>query len=108
MTDSEQLLWSKLRRKQLLGIQFYRQKPIGVFIVDFYAPKVKLVIEVDGSQHFTDDHITKDLKRDSYLMEHGLRILRFNNLEVLKNTEAVLEVILKAINKSQIPPAPLC
>ena len=50
-TDSEEHLWTRLRRKQLLGIQFYRQKPLGDYIVDFYAPKVKLVVEVDGSQH---------------------------------------------------------
>ena len=49
MTDSERVLWSRLRGKQLLGVQFYRQKPIGEFIVDFYAPKTKLVVEVDGS-----------------------------------------------------------
>ncbi len=50
-TDSEKALWSRLRNKQLLGIQFYRQKPIGEHIVDFFAPKAKLVVEVDGSQH---------------------------------------------------------
>jgi hypothetical protein len=53
MTDSEQALWARLRGKQLKGIQFYRQRPIGNAIVDFYAPKAKLVVEVDGAQHFT-------------------------------------------------------
>ena len=53
MTDAEQLLWQRLRRKQILGLQFYRQKPILNFIVDFYCPSVSLVIECDGGQHFT-------------------------------------------------------
>ncbi len=59
MTDSEIVLWSRLRRKQLLDIQFYRQRPIGSYIVDFYAPKIKLVIEVDGSRHFEEKNIKK-------------------------------------------------
>jgi very-short-patch-repair endonuclease len=49
LTDSEQRLWSRLRRRQILGVQFYRQKPLGNYIADFYAPKVNLVIEIDGS-----------------------------------------------------------
>ena len=53
MTDAEQLLWSRLRRKQILGLQFYRQKPLLNYIVDFYCPAVNLVIECDGGQHYT-------------------------------------------------------
>ena len=60
MTDSERVLWSRLRSKQILGLQFYRQKPIGGYIVDFYAPKAKLVIEIDGSQHMEAKHFEKD------------------------------------------------
>jgi very-short-patch-repair endonuclease len=52
LTDSESALWTQLRAKQPAGIQFYRQKPLGPYIVDFYAPQAKLVIEIDGSQHF--------------------------------------------------------
>ncbi len=51
-TDAERRLWGRLRRKQILGVQVYRQKPIGNYIADFYAPAARLVIEVDGSQHF--------------------------------------------------------
>jgi very-short-patch-repair endonuclease len=54
MTDAERLLWSRLRRKQLKGLQVYRQKPIDGFIVDFYCPKANLVIELDGGQHYSD------------------------------------------------------
>ena len=51
LTDSESKLWSRVRRKQICGVQFYRQKTVGSFIVDFYAPRAKLVVEIDGSQH---------------------------------------------------------
>ena len=67
MTESEQLLWSRLRRKQLTGMQFYRQKPIGSYVVDFYAPKAKLVVEVDGSQHLDSGHVQNDAYRDACL-----------------------------------------
>ena len=56
MTDAENLLWRHIRRKQLNDIQFYRQKPIGNYIVDFYATAAKLVIEIDVGQHFSDEH----------------------------------------------------
>ena len=59
MTDSKRVLWSRLRGKQLLGVQFYRQKPIGEYIVDFYALKAKLVVEVDGSQHTEGKQVAK-------------------------------------------------
>lgn len=99
MTDAEQKLWVKLRRKQILGIQFYRQKMIGNYIVDFYAPKAKLVIEVDGSQHTDKDGHKADVKRDEYLFARGLRVLRFDNLQVLNETEAVVEKIFAFIKK---------
>jgi very-short-patch-repair endonuclease len=98
---------SSNRRK---GIQFYRQKPIGKCIVDFYAPKAKPVIEIDGSQHMDITHAEKDKYRDSYLTAVGLSVLRFNSREVLNETEAVVEVIYRWIAKhlgNEIPPAPL-
>jgi very-short-patch-repair endonuclease len=93
LTHGERVLWSRLRGKQLLDVQFYRQKPIGHYIVDFYAPKAKLVIEVDGSQHLTRDHIGSDQQRDLYLSGMDLKVLRFNSREVLVNTDEVVEVI---------------
>ena len=83
LTDSENGLWSRFRNKQLLGIQFYRQKPIGEHVVDFFAPRAKLVVEVDGSQHVLGDHVDKDRIRDGYLASLGLKVLRFNSREVL-------------------------
>lgn len=57
MTDAEKLLWSRLRNKQILGLQFYRQKPLLNYIVDFYCPAANLLIECDGSQHFTEERV---------------------------------------------------
>ena len=80
-----------------MEIQFYRQKPIGNYIVDFYASKAKIVIEVDGSQHMDEDHEEKDMERDGYLKNQGLEVLRFDNLEVLQEIDSVMEVIYTAV-----------
>ncbi len=98
-TDAERLLWSRLRKKQLLGLQVYRQRPIGEYIVDFYVPGARMVIEIDGSQHFVGEQSRKDEIRDSYMKRIGLRVLRFNSREVLKNTNEVVEVIFKEVEK---------
>jgi very-short-patch-repair endonuclease len=93
MTDAERLLWSKLRRKQLRGQQFYRQKTIGRFIVDFYCATGKLVVEVDGGQHYTEEGKTKDRLRDEALSKLGVKVLRFSDKEVLESMNGVLERI---------------
>ena len=97
-TDAERLLWYRIRRKQLCNTQFYRQKPIGNYIVDFYAPGAKLVIEIDGGQHFEEDHMKRDEERDHYLAELNLKVMRFDNLQVLRHTEDVLEMIFHEIS----------
>ena len=99
LTASESLLWSRLRGKQLLGVQFYRQKPIGDCIVDFYAPRARLVIELDGFQHLEEDHARKDKLRDEYLQSQGLLVMRFNKLQVLKELESVLQEIFRTIGE---------
>jgi very-short-patch-repair endonuclease len=105
MTDSEHVLWTKLRRKQLRGIQFYRQKPIGEAIVDFYAASARLVIEIDGSQHMIPENVQRDKQRDAALESQGLRVLRFNNLQVLQELDAVVETIFQALGNKN-PPTP--
>lgn len=97
MTDAEQLLWSRLRRKQLLGVPFYRQKPLGRYIVDFYAPRANLVVEVDGAQHAEPEHAAQDAARDAYLNSQGLHVLRFGNHQVLRNLDGVVENVLDKI-----------
>jgi len=94
MTDAERKLWSILRLRQLNGYRFLRQKIIGNYIVDFYCPEIGIIIEVDGSQHYTETGIIADKKRAKYLSELGFKVLRFNDNEVLTNIEGVVEVIL--------------
>jgi len=95
MTDAERLLWSKIRRKQLKDQQFYRQKIICNYIVDFFCPKANLIIEVDGGQHYNSEGKKKDEVRDERMNLMGLRILRFSDHEVLKNIDGVIEMILR-------------
>ena len=83
MTDAEKVLWLKLRRKQLKGYQFYRQKIVGDYIVDFYCPMARLIVEVDGGQHYGLEEMAKDRMRDGYLRDQGLEVLRFSDREVL-------------------------
>ncbi len=93
MTDAEQVLWKRLRRKQILDLPFYRQKPLADYIVDFYCAKAMLVIELDGSQHAAADAQHYDAARTDILEAMGLRVLRFDNRQVLQELEAVIEVI---------------
>ena len=93
MTDAETRLWSKIRRKQLKKFQFYRQKNIGDYIVDFYCPAAKLIIEIDGDQHYSEENIEKDEARDKFLKDLGFRVLRFSNSDVFKNIEGVVTEI---------------
>jgi very-short-patch-repair endonuclease len=91
MTDAEQLLWSRIRGKQLKGYQFYRQKILGNYIVDFYCPKANLIIELDGGQHYNDKGIRRDRMRHGYLKSLGLKVIRFSDRDVFDNLTGVLD-----------------
>jgi very-short-patch-repair endonuclease len=97
MTPAERLLWSKLRMKQIKGYFFTSQKPLGGYIADFYCHKADLVIEVDGSQHYTDNGKEYDKVRDEALKNMELKVLRFTNIDVLENIEGVIEVIERTL-----------
>ncbi len=86
-----------MRMKQLNGYQFYRQKPICDYIVDFFCPRAKLVIEIDGSHYLVGETIEYDRIRDDCLSSLGLRVLRYTNSDVMKNVEAVVERIEEKI-----------
>jgi very-short-patch-repair endonuclease len=88
-TDAENLLWRRLRRKELAGHKFRRQQPVDNFIVDFICFEKRIVIEVDEGQH----SIERDDERENYLTRNGFKVLRFWNNEVLQNIEGVLEEI---------------
>ena len=109
LTDSEAALWSRVRKKQLLGIQCYRQKPSGEHSVDFFAPRAQLVVEVDGSQHLGGEHARNDRSRDRSLVSLGLKVVRFNSTEVLEGRDAVVEAIYRTVAEQvsgKIPPGP--
>ena len=98
MTDAERTLWQCLRRRQIHGLQFYRQKPLLNYIVDFYCPQAALVIELDGSQHLESEGKQRDAQRDHALAGLGLRVLRFDDRQILTETEAVVDAIYRAVN----------
>ncbi|NQT26036.1 endonuclease domain-containing protein [candidate division KSB1 bacterium] len=97
MTEAEVVLWNHIRRKQIKGVQFFRQRPIGNYIVDFYAPDAALVIEVDGGQHYEDDVIEYDSVRDQFLEAQCLKVIRFTNTDVLRNIDEVVGEIMANI-----------
>jgi very-short-patch-repair endonuclease len=97
MTDAEKRVWARIRRKQLKGCQFYRQKNIGNYIVDFYCPAAKLVLEIDGGQRYSENGLRKDKIRDAYLTSLGFKILRFTDREVFEDSEAVIETICECL-----------
>jgi very-short-patch-repair endonuclease len=93
-TDAEEVLWQMLRDRQLHGIKFRRQTPMGRFILDFYCPAAKLVIELDGAVH--DQQQERDEARTAALEARGLRVIRFRNEEVFQALPSVLERIVAA------------
>lgn len=92
-TKQERHLWYDYLRKYPL--QFYRQRIIGAYIVDFYCPKAKLVVELDGSQHYKEDVTKYDDNRTLYLNGLGLKVIRFSNLEIDRNFQGVCNYINK-------------
>ena len=98
MTDAERVLWYRIRKGQIKNLHFYRQKPVGRYIVDFYCSKAKLIIEIDGGQHYETINIEADKIRTEYLEKYEFRVLRFTNIDVLKNLENVLNKIWEEVN----------
>lgn len=90
-TDAENLMWHFLRAKRFMNLKFRRQHVIAPYIVDFYCHELGLVIELDGSQHGTDDAIEYDTERTNFLEALGLTVVRYWNDDVLSRTEVVLE-----------------
>jgi very-short-patch-repair endonuclease len=105
-TKAEQIVWRAVRAHRLNGVAFRRQTPIGPYIVDFVSHSAKLVVELDGGQHFDDAHEARDAKRDRFLRSKGFRVLRFSNYDVMTNLEGVWTVIAAAIGEALPPPYP--
>jgi len=96
-TPQEVLLWSRLKSSQL-KFKFRRQHSIGGYIVDFYCPQRRLVIEIDGSQHFGKESIEYDAIRTKYFEGLDIKVIRFNNDEINNNMNRVLQKILSELN----------
>jgi very-short-patch-repair endonuclease len=103
MTDAETKIWQRLRAHRFQGLSFRRQLPVGPYIVDFVCLEARLIIEIDGGQHASDE-AAYDAKRDAWLRGEGFRILRFWNNEVLRNLRGVLERIVEAV-REPLPPS---
>ena len=93
MTAAEVALWTMLRKRQLNGERFLRQHSIGHFIVDFYCPKYKLAVELDGDGHFDEAQALYDIRRTDYLNSLGVTVIRFENFEVFDFPQRTLDEI---------------
>jgi len=91
LTEAEKRLWNYLRYKQLDGLRFRRQQPLGPYIVDFVNFEKRIIIEIDGGQH--NENPQNDVIRDNWFKEQNFKVLRFWNNEVIENIEGVLEII---------------
>ncbi|MCW8161191.1 endonuclease domain-containing protein [Stutzerimonas stutzeri] len=107
LTDCERLLCRRLRNRGLAGFKFRRQHPWPPYVLDFYCAELRLVIELDGGQHYDDAGLAKDRLRTDYLRRHGLEVLRFSNLDVLQNLDDVLTELLRRVEARSPHPTPL-
>lgn len=98
-TDAENLMWQLLRAKRFMNLKFRRQHVIAPYILDFYCHEIGLVIELDGSQHGTDDAIEYDVERTKFLEAVGLTVVRYWNHDVLGRTDVVLEDLYNMCSK---------
>ena len=99
MPTAELILWSKLKNKQLLGHKFRRQYGVESYSVDFYCPKVKLALELDGDSHYNEGSEEEDRERHNFIERYGITILRFTNDDVKRNLHGVMLAIEEKINE---------
>ena len=92
-TEAEKILWLKLNKNQISGLHFRRQHPINKFIVDFYCPKIKLAIEIDGSIHDIPEFHNHDLGRSDILNDFGIKVIRFTNEQIINETDYTVNQI---------------
>jgi very-short-patch-repair endonuclease len=86
------------KKKTTEGLSVLQTKDYGNYIVDFYCPKANLIIELDGGQHYSDEGIKKDGKRDAYMVSLGLKVLRFSDRDVFRNLNGIVEKIWEDLN----------
>jgi very-short-patch-repair endonuclease len=103
MSDAERRLWSALRNGRLAGLKFRRQQPIGRYIADFFCAHARLVVEVDGHQHWDEDQKWHDYRRTKWL-ESRDRVVRFTSYDAQNHTTAVVDAIREAVQSSNAAP----
>jgi very-short-patch-repair endonuclease len=94
---AEKIIWERLRNRQIEACKFRRQYSIDVFVIDFYAPELKLALEIDGDSHFQDGIEAYDYQRQSFIESKGIRFLRFTNQQVYENLEGVITMITETV-----------
>lgn len=99
MTVQEVRLWIRLKQRGILGYKFRRQHPIGPYITDFYCPKLRLAIELDGGHHFETQHYTYDRERQKFIEAGGVMVVRYPNSDVDDDIDVVLENLMKRIRR---------
>src|SRR5262245_24894262 len=105
-TSAERRLWRELRQVKQIGCKFRQQVPIDHFIVDFACLSRRLIVEVDGGTHSTDEEIGRDARRERYLKEQGFRILRVWNADVRENISGVMDTIIAVLDTPTPDPSP--
>ncbi len=109
---AEQVLWSKLRRRQMLGYKFRRQYSIAAYVVDFYCPAARMAIELDGDSHFQKGSPARDEAKQAAIESFGIHFLRFRNVEIFEHLDVVLAAIARHLLELQrnyppeVPPCP--
>lgn len=101
MTEAEVMLWSRLKGKQLLGYKVRRQYGVGRYVIDFYCPKLKLGIEVDGESHFTPKGKIHDKERNNFITNEGIKLIRIINTEIYENLDGVIELLAQKFQKCE-------
>jgi very-short-patch-repair endonuclease len=108
LTPEERLLWSRLRHKRILGIRFWRQYSVGRYVLDFYAPAIRLAIELDGMHHMEHSTQEYDNQRNEYITSADITVIRFQNKEILHNMNHVIVQITRVaatiLSINPIPP----
>ncbi len=102
-TEAEQAFWIQVRNRQCYEMRFFRQYSCGPYVLDFYCPKVKLAVELDGGQHNEDEKKEYDQARSAYLRAHGIEVLLFWNHEVLGNMEGVMAQLSLIVTPPALP-----
>jgi very-short-patch-repair endonuclease len=98
-TEAERRLWERLRSRRLGGFKFVRRLPVGPYIADFACRECKLIVEVDGATHSSDEEVSHDARRSDFLEAQGYRVMSFWNDAIYKNLDDVLDAIFQALER---------